>query len=141
MIKPINSCCVGYRGFSLIELMIVVTLAGILVSLATPSYRKYVMRAHRTEAIGKMLQVAACQERIYAASGSYDTGLCLMQSGEYYELEYSAPDISDTGRFTVLATPVGPQTSDPCGTLFLDQLGTRTVGNEAGDPVKCWSGR
>ena len=139
MLQKTNHLC--RPGFSLVELMIVVTLVGILLSLATPGYRVYVMRAHRTEAIGKMLQVAACQERIYAARASYDTGLCLTHGGEHYTLEYTTPDDADAHGYTVLAMPAGAQINDHCGSLALDQQGTRTVENETADPVKCWSGR
>lgn len=42
---------ISYKGFSLVELMIVLAIIGILGSLALPSYREYVLRAKMTEAV------------------------------------------------------------------------------------------
>jgi type IV pilus assembly protein PilE len=128
-------------GFSLTELMIVVALAGVLLSLAVPGYRNFVLRAHRTAAIGKLLQAAACEERIYAARMAYDTTRCLPDAGKRYRLEFAEPGSDAARGYTLLATPTGPQARDGCGTLILDQLGRRSVTNASVDAGKCWSGR
>ena len=60
-------------GFSLIELLVVVTIIGILGMIAVPSYRAYTMRAHRTEAKTALLQIATSQERYYIQNNSYGT--------------------------------------------------------------------
>lgn len=44
--NPIN-----FKGFSLIELMIVIAIIGILVAIALPSYQKYTRRSHYTEVV------------------------------------------------------------------------------------------
>ena len=129
------------RGVTLIELVIVMGVLGILVSTAVPSYRSYMLRTHRTEAIGMLLQASMCQERVYAARGTYDTSQCFPGS-EYqrYQLAYEPPDT--LGRtYVVVATPVGPQVSDPCGSLSLDQSGARNISASSGSVTKCWSGR
>ena len=116
-------------------------LLGILISLATPSYRTFMMRAHRTEAIGRLLQVASCQERVYAAGGAYDTALCLPPGNEYYLFGYSSPGDARAMEYTVSARPVGNQAGDPCGSLLLDYLGLREISDASGDAGRCWSGR
>ncbi len=131
----------GRRGFSLLELMIVVTVLGILATLAVPGFRHSLARAHRVETIGKMLQAANCQERIFAKRRAYDMDACLPAEDGRYLLEYAPPDPGNPGGYLLLARPRGPQTRDDCGYLGLDHIGVRTVGNIDADPVRCWSGR
>ena len=130
-----------HRGFSLIEVMIVTALLAILVSLATPSFRIFTQRAHRSVAISQLLQVASCQERVRALSGAYDTRKCLPLDDRHYRYRYAAPGEPETLLFKVLAQPQAAQETDACGSISLDQHGDRTVGNESADTARCWSGR
>ena len=59
------------RGFTLIELMIVIAILGILVSVVMPSYRHYILESQRTDAMGKLLQVVQLQERFYLNNVTY----------------------------------------------------------------------
>lgn len=54
------------KGFTLIELMIVVAIIGIIAAIAYPSYRDSVMRAQRADAMATISRLAAAQERYYA---------------------------------------------------------------------------
>jgi type IV pilus assembly protein PilE len=71
-----SSKCVGRRrndGYTLTELMIAVVIVGILASIATPSYRSYVLRTHRTTAKSALLSIATSQERYYLSHRTYGT--------------------------------------------------------------------
>ena len=132
---------VKVTGFTLIELMIVMAVMGILLATAVPSYQKYTLRVHRTEAIRLLLQAAMCQERVYASYGSYDTNRCQPGSEyEKYQVSYNPPD-TQSGTYLAMATPSGAQIADPCGSLSLDQNGARKISGVNISTTKCWNGR
>jgi len=129
------------NGMTLIELVIVMAVMGILLATAVPSYRGYMQRVHRTEAIRMLLQASMCQERINASRGSYDTGLChVVSEQQRYQLEFNPPDTQGRS-FVAMAIPKGAQLTDPCGSLSLDQNGVRSISTTDVSAVKCWSGR
>ena len=59
------------RGFSLIELMIVVAILAIVVSWGYSSYRDTVMKSHRAEGMGELLMIADRMERYFSNRGTY----------------------------------------------------------------------
>ena len=129
------------HGITLIELLIVVTVMGILLAVAMPGYSNYTLRVHRTEAIRLLLQASMCQERIHASSGNYDTSLCRPDSEQQrYRITYNSPDTRGQG-YVALATPIGAQLADPCGSLSLDQNGARHISAMDMSVMKCWNGR
>lgn len=126
---------------TLIELMVVVTVVGVLLVSAVPSYRQYLLRVHRTEAIRMLLQASMCQERISASRGSYDTGQCRLDSEQQrYQLEF-LPEDTQGPTYVAMAVPQGPQRADLCGSLSLDQSGSRQISGTNISGIKCWNGR
>ena len=129
------------RGVTLIELLIVVAVMGILLATAIPGYRSYTLRVHRTEAIRMLLQASMCQEKLIASRGNYDTNLCRPASEQKrYQLSYNTPN-SQGLSYLAMATPLGAQVADPCGSLILDHSGVRSISASNISTVKCWSGR
>jgi type IV pilus assembly protein PilE len=132
----------NYRAFTLLELMIVCSLVAILLALATPAYHHYLLRAHRSTAIETLLAAAACQERIYAGEFNYDTNRCLAHGDEEkYQVRFEPAATAAASTFIVMAEPVAAQRNDPCGTLSLDQSGTRGISGPVESLRKCWEGR
>ncbi len=130
------------RGFTLLELLIVLTVFTLLLSWAIPTYQRYALRAQRTEAVRHLLEIAACQERLRARAGYYDTTACLeLPAGAHYRFRLEPPDAVETLNFTALAEPLRAHAADDCRTLGLDQAGTRTISGPAGQVTDCWGGR
>jgi type IV pilus assembly protein PilA len=63
------------KGFTLIELMIVVAIIGILAAIAIPAYQDYTIRAQVTEGLNLASAVKASVAEYYAQNGSWPVGL------------------------------------------------------------------
>ena len=135
------NCCRRHFGFSLLELVIVTAVLGILLTIAIPSYQRYMQRANRAEAIRMMLAIASCQERVRSNTGFYDTSRC---GGGFdidsHELRIEPPDSTASLEFVVIAELQAGR-DDSCGDFSLDQAGTRGVSGDPEALIKCWSGR
>ncbi|WP_323847382.1 type IV pilin protein [Microbulbifer magnicolonia] len=59
------------RGFTLIELMIVVAIVAILAGIAWPSYQEHVRSAKRADAQGALMGLAQAMERHFTQNGTY----------------------------------------------------------------------
>ena len=149
MIHKIHS---RQRGFTLIELMIVVAVVGILSAVAYPSYTEYVRRGHRADARTGLLQAQLWMERAATATGTYPTNSDLSKilpdtlswandSNKRYTIAFNS---STNAAYILTATPKtpGPQASDKCGTYTLTNTGLRGAnGKKSGDSgydTDCW---
>jgi len=80
----------GQRGFTLIELMIVLVIIGIVASIAYPSYTRYVQKSVRTDAHAGLMQAASELERCYTRSYSYsDCTISELSPEKNYEIAES----------------------------------------------------
>jgi len=123
------------KGFTLIELMIVVAIIGILAAIAYPSYQNSVEKARRSDAQGALLGLANAMERHFTANNSYlgagspNTGSPSIYPDEvpmdgntkFYDLTISAATAST---YTLRATPKNGQAGN--GILELTSTGVRT---------------
>lgn len=117
-------------GFSLIELMIVVAVIGVLASIAWPSYNNSVRKTRRVAAETCLLAVAQQAERHYTTSLKYtdfvaNTGICDQKALDFYAIAAPSANLTAKG-FLITATPQGAQVSDSCGTLSVNQAGTKS---------------
>jgi type IV pilus assembly protein PilE len=138
------------HGFSLIELLIVLTLMGILSALALPHYREYIQRSHRAHARAALLQAAQWMEQAATVQGSYPrsntqdkaipAGVLVVEGGRY-TLSADSPNGES---FTLRAQAQGPQASDPCATFELTHTGQRAQVATPNVPtpltaLECWN--
>ena len=144
------------RGFSLIELMVVVAIAGILAAIALPAYRAYVLKSHRTEAKTALLDLAGREERYYNTNNAYTQAQADLGYGTagnvtnlsvgsgYYQVSIPTPTAATAttaAAYTITATAVGNQTNDtPCASFTVTSLGAQTAQNSGGtdDSATCW---
>lgn len=138
------------RGVTLLELLVVVALLGVLCSMAYPSYRNHLLRAHRTEAIESLLTLAAAQERFHLEHGRYADGfepeavpglaVARVSATGRYRLSLSQPG---PGRFAAHAMPApgsGQHEDGHCSEFGLDDSGRRWALDREGRSVtaQCW---
>lgn len=74
------------KGFSLIELLIVVAIIGILMAIALPSYNQYLIKANQAAAKAFLLEVASREEQFLIGNGSY---------GSLVDLKIAVPEDVD----------------------------------------------
>jgi len=134
-----------WRGFTLVELMIVVAVMAILTAIAYPMYQDQVRKSRRAAVKGSILQVSQFMERHYTENMRYsDSGGNTLSMSDVYnasfmedrntvEQHYTLNLTSNGTTYSIQAVPKSGQSGDKCGTLALASTGNRTAGYS-----NCW---
>jgi type IV pilus assembly protein PilE len=148
-----RSAAAKIRGFSLVELLVVLTIVAILAAVGYPSYTEYVTRSHRQAGKNWLYAVADRQEQFFQDNKRYAASLTdlgfdanvLVLDDDSQPTEAADPnsryaidliDIAAT-TYTVRATPVGIQAERDvdCMVLTLSHQGGQ---DQSGTGDNCW---
>ena len=122
------------KGFTLMELMVVVAIIGILAAIAFPAYQEQVQKTRRTDAEGALLSLSNAIERYYVQNNSF-VGAAVGAGGifpaeapvdgavKYYDLSIPAATLTASS-YILRAVPKDAQAGDGC--LEIQSIGTRT---------------
>jgi type IV pilus assembly protein PilE len=134
-------------GFSLIELMIVLTILAILVRIGYPAYMKSVIQGNRSDAKEALTTASQILERCYSQYYTYtptsSQGTCpaipTISQSKYYSITETSIQSSS---YTLTATPIAGtiQSRDSqCASFIITNTGAQTA-TPAANSSYCWTG-
>jgi type IV pilus assembly protein PilE len=127
------------RGFTLIEVMIVVAVIGILAAIAYPSYQGQIRKSNRAAAQAVLMDAANKQQLYLTSQREYADTLAKLNVtpstdvSRWYDITVVANNAATPPTFTLTATPKAGTSQAADGELTLDNAGTKT---RLGDPTK-----
>lgn len=134
------------KGFTLIELMIVVAVIGILASIAFPSYTDYVIRSKLIEGTSALADGRVKMEQFFQDNRTYVGGPCPAATANFtYACATTAaaaavpPAAATLAAYTITATGTGSISSFSYTINEANAKGTTSVKSGWGTaPAACW---
>ena len=131
------------KGFTLIELMIVVTIVGVLASFALPQFSEYVLQSRRSEARAAIEEIRNLQEEHFQNYKVYgdrtDINYPDKTAGEHYQVSVTP---NGTGlRYDANATAIGNQSEDTVCAIFSITSTNRLIAMDSNNNLTtddCW---
>lgn len=126
------------KGFSLIELMMVVAIISIIASIAIPAYQRNIQKSSHDNAMNELLDIMRAQENYFANNFSYTDDLSDINYSNPHTVEsdkyrISAGTCADGSAITscvlLTATPINGQ---PRGAMTLNSRGEKTQNGSSG---------
>ncbi len=112
------------RGFTLIELMVVIAIVGIIMAIAVPAFNEQVRKSRRAEALQGLGSIATQQENWRANHATYGAAAATpggsgiqMPISDFYTFSITA---NSATLWRASATPAGAQLGDRCGTYIFE---------------------
>ena len=131
-----------FKGFTLVELLIVVAIVGILVSIALPAYSDYVLRGKLAEAYAQLATLRIRMEQYYQDNRTYGDPNCsipnIAAGSQVKYFNYTCASSSSGQAFVFTAT--GIATVGTSGFVFtVDDAGTKTTTVNAARIAQGWA--
>ncbi|VVM76167.1 hypothetical protein PS662_02070 [Pseudomonas fluorescens] len=126
------------RGFTLIEILIVIAIIGIVITIGYPSLTEYVKKGRRAEVAGLLSEQAQILERFYSKNNVYTAATGLSAGNDYYTI---IPTLTDqTFVLTATRKAGSAMATDKCGDFIITNTGVRTLGSAAAGVANkdCW---
>ncbi|MDP2144991.1 MAG: type IV pilin protein [Gallionella sp.] len=120
------------KGFTLIELMIVVVIIGILASVGYPSYSNYVTRGKLVQATSGLSDGRVKMEQFFQDNRTYVGGTCPAATENF---SFTCSNLSTT-TYTITAT--GIPASLAAFSYTIDETNTKTSATPWGNGATCW---
>ncbi len=141
---------IRHRGFTLLEVMVVVAIVGIVAAIAMPSYQRYVIKEKRIDLQTGLIQIAQKLENYKLVNNDYGAtnantgyaGNALLNPAIYGSTVYPT---TEKARYNLVITPAGGTTSAATSTTW--EIDATPIGASAGDGLvkindqnwRCWS--
>lgn len=130
------------KGFTLIELMIVVAVVAILAAVAMPSYQDYIKRGKAAEATSTLANMRIKMEQCFQDNRAYDnaacTALCAAPAGTQY-FTYACNPASTATTYKIVATGITAKGMPSANFIFsVDQINGKTSTFDGTVGASCW---